>query len=76
MQGRHSVVDVACARPDAPPLVIEEEDLTDALAGQPEFLTGFRHEGGEAPCLVVFSTRGMRRRTRQYVEHPEVRKRR
>ena len=38
--------------------------------------SGCRDEGGEVPCQVGFSTRGARRRTRQYVEHPEARKHR
>ena len=35
-----------------------------------------RSESVEAPCAVVFSIRGARRRTQQYVEYGEVRKRR
>jgi hypothetical protein len=45
-------------------------------AGEPAYLTGFRREGGEVPCPAVFSTRGARRRTRKYFEHPEARKQR
>ena len=46
------------------------------LLAQPACLTGFRREGGEVLSTAGFSTRGARRRTRQYVEHPEARKRR
>ena len=35
-------------------------------ARQPEYLAGFRREGGEGP----------RRRTRKYFEHPEARRHR
>jgi len=45
-------------------------------AGQPTYLAGFRREVGEVPCPAVFSTRGARSRTRQYVEYPEASKRR
>ena len=48
----------------------------DPLQFQPAYLTGFRSEDSEVPCTVVFSTRGARSRTRQYVEHTKARKRR
>jgi len=43
---------------------------------EPAYLTGFRCEGGEAPCPVGFSTRGARSAYLQYVEHLEARKHR
>jgi len=39
---------------------------------QPAYHTGFRREGGEAPCPVGFSTRGARSAYFRYVEHPEA----
>jgi hypothetical protein len=47
---------------------------TGAKEGQPTFLISFRREGSEVPCPAVFTTRGARSRTQQYVEHPEARK--
>ncbi len=46
------------------------------MCDKPAYLTGLHGEGGEVPCPVVFSTRGARSRTREYVEHPEARKHR
>jgi len=58
-----------------PPLhTLPREELIAKL--KPAYLTRFCREVGEVPRAVVFSTRGARSRTRKYVEHPEVRKRR
>jgi hypothetical protein len=46
------------------------------LGRKPLPAPGYCREGGEVPCPVGFSTRGARRRTHQYVEHPEARKHR
>jgi len=43
---------------------------------KPAYPTGFPREVGEVACTAVFSIRGARNRTQQYVEHPEARKRR
>ena len=57
------------------------DDIPIAVVGElrpdkPAYLTGFRREGGEVLRTVVFSIRGARSRTQQYVERPEARKRR
>ncbi|ROO51012.1 hypothetical protein EDC02_5875 [Micromonospora sp. Llam0] len=59
MQGRHSVVDVACARPGAPPLVIEvdhtdrhrtvEKLLAEAAAGRVAIWVRWGSRGFTAP---------------------------
>ena len=43
------------------------------IALRPEVFAGVRSEVDEVRCTVGFSTRGARRRTLQYVEHPEMR---
>ncbi|MFV2013242.1 MULTISPECIES: hypothetical protein [unclassified Micromonospora] len=59
MHGRHSVVDVACARPDAPPLVVEvdhtdrrrtvEKLLAEAAAGRVAVWVRWGSRGFTAP---------------------------
>ncbi len=48
--------------------------MQDIGKSWPAYLTGFRLEGGEAPCPVGFSIRGARSAYLRYVEHPEARK--
>jgi len=69
-------LDDALNHGDVTPVFQASKDavLTGASGTWPAYLTGFRREGGEAPCPVGFSTRGARSAYLRYVEHPEARK--
>ena len=57
MQGRHSVLDVACARPDGPPLAIEV-DHTDRRRTVEKLIA--EAEAGRVPIWVRWGTGGFR----------------
>lgn len=70
-QVTHERIEKAVAQIYVEHLTRPSYGLLESSTSSPHLLTGSRSEGGEAPCPVAFSIRGARRRTCQYVEHPE-----